>query len=169
MVPGPTLATDVDVHVPEDAGEGKNTIISPNLNSCLTRSSVFTGTDMLLCWFGVREMVWNLLRVACSSVGMSPPNARSAGSGRPYQCSDQCHQPSSQTVPSGVSELLSWTVKWPPTDNSVLLQCFKGFVDGHESISFGCIHLFYHPVIFISPASVVSTSFAASSAPEISI
>ena len=46
-----------------------------NLDSCLLRSSVFTDTDMLLCWFGVREMVWTLLRVACSSVGMSPPNA----------------------------------------------------------------------------------------------
>ena len=69
----PTLATDVDIHVHED-GEGKNTIISPNLDSCLTRSSVFTDTDMLLCWFGVREMVWTLLRVACSSVGMSPHN-----------------------------------------------------------------------------------------------
>ena len=39
----------------------------------------------------------------------------SAGCGMPYQCSDQCLQPSSQTVLSGGSELLSWTVKWPPT------------------------------------------------------
>ena len=39
----------------------------------------------------------------------------SAGYGMPNQCSDQCLQSYSQTVPSGGSELLSWTVKWPPT------------------------------------------------------
>ena len=73
----------------------------------------------------VAVLVWSegfffdFLRVACSSVGMSPPRATiswrqcgSAGSGKPYQCIDQFLQPSSQTVPSGVLELLSWTVKW---------------------------------------------------------
>ena len=81
-------------------------------------------------------MVWTLLRVAFSSVGISPPIATtswSGGCGRLLLCSDQCNQLSPQAVPFGGSELLSWTVKWHPNLTIIPLSFppmfFKSLVD----------------------------------------